>query len=147
MSETENNLGFLLADTARLLRRAFQQQMHDSSLTLAQARALIYVSRNEGVRQVELADALEIQPITLARLLDQLTKQGLIERRADPSDRRAYLIYLTNAASPHLNEIKQVGSKIKQFALQGMDDEQALQFMLSLNTIRAQLNLLTEQNT
>ncbi|MFT6991031.1 MAG: DNA-binding MarR family transcriptional regulator [Paraglaciecola sp.] len=145
MSVTENNLGFLLADSTRLLRRAFQNQMQDSGLTLAQARALIYVSRNEGVRQVELAEMLEIQPITLARLLDQLTQQGLVERRADPSDRRAYLIYLTDAATPHLNSIKQVGSKIKQFALQGMNDEQALQFMQSLNTIRDQLYLLTEQ--
>jgi DNA-binding MarR family transcriptional regulator len=140
MSEHENSLGFLIADTARLLRRAFQKKLHNSDLTHAQARALIYVSRNEGVRQVELADLIEVQPITLARLIDQLAEQGLVERRADPSDRRAYLIYLTGAAKPHIEAIKQVGIEIKQIALQGMDESQAQQFMQTLSLIRSQLN-------
>ena len=100
MTTHQDNLGFLLADVSRLMRRAFQQRLEGSSLTLAQARALIYVSRNEGVRQVDLADLLEVQPITLARLIDQLAGDGLVERRSDPADRRAYHIFLTPAAAP-----------------------------------------------
>src|SRR4051812_9261819 len=100
MELRHDTLGFLLADVSRLMRRAFQQRLEGSSLTLAQARALIYVSRHEGVRQIDLADLLEIQPITLARLIDQLAAAGLVERRPDPTDRRAYQVFLTSAAAP-----------------------------------------------
>ena len=75
-----DSLGFLLADVFRLLRQNFQRRLEGSSLTLAQARALVYLSRHEGVRQVDLAEMLEVQPITLARLIDQLADAGLVER-------------------------------------------------------------------
>ena len=68
----QTTLGFLLADVSRLMRKAFRQRLEDSALTLAQARTLVYISRHQGIRQVELAELLEIQPITLARLIDQL---------------------------------------------------------------------------
>ena len=70
MKPQQDSLGFLLADVSRLMRRAFQQRSVNSALSLAQARALVYVSRHEGIRQVELAELLDIQPITLARLID-----------------------------------------------------------------------------
>ena len=88
MSVEQNSLGFLLADVYRFMRRAFAEKLAgDSALTMAQARALLFVSRREGLRQVELADLLEVKPITLARLIDQLVHHGLVERRPDPSDR------------------------------------------------------------
>jgi hypothetical protein len=83
LNSKQDSLGFLLASVARQLRHAFQQRLTDPQLTLAQARALVYVARHEGVRQVELAALLEVQPITLARLIDQLARAGLVERRAD----------------------------------------------------------------
>ena len=91
MQSLRDGLGFLLADVSRLMRREFAQRMGGrlSSLTFAQARALVHLSRSEGLRQIELANLLEVQPITLARLIDQLDARGLVERRADPDDRRA----------------------------------------------------------
>jgi len=136
MNTPEQSLGFLLADVSRLMRRKFQQRLADSCLTLAQARALVYVSRNEGVHQVELAELLEVQPITLARLLDQLSDAGLVERRADPDDRRAFRIYLTPDAAPHLKKINRVGAAIKKEVLHGMSDKQAETFISTLNHLR-----------
>ena len=77
-----DSVGFLIADVLRLMRRRFAKHLKPSGLTLAQARALVYISRREGLRQVELAAVMEIQPITLARIVDQLAEAGLVERRA-----------------------------------------------------------------
>ncbi|WP_416306601.1 MarR family winged helix-turn-helix transcriptional regulator [Neptunicella sp. SCSIO 80796] len=142
MSSQENTLGFLMADVSRLMRRAFQLRLEGSQVTLAQARALTYVSRNEGVRQIDLAELLEVQPITLARLIDQLEQTGLVERRPAPGDRRAYQIFLTEAAAPQLEEIKRVGLEIKQFAFSDLDDQQTEQFMAALEQVRDRLNTI-----
>jgi len=120
----QDSLGFLVTDISRLMRRAFRGRLEGSDLTLAQARALVYVSRNEGVRQVDLAELLEIQPITLARLIDQLAEAGLVERRAHPADRRAYRLYLKAAAAPRLAAIKQVAASVRAHALGGLDKQQ-----------------------
>lgn len=118
-------LGFLVADIARLMRRAYKQRQQRSGLTVAQARALVQISRREGVRQVDLAEMLEVQPITLARLIDKLAQSGLVERRPDPTDRRAYLVYLTRAAAPHLSAIEAVAASIRADALRGLDSREA----------------------
>lgn len=142
MQEHENSLGFLIGDVARLMRRAFQKQLEGSDLTLAQAKALIFISRHEGVRQVDLADYLELQPMTLVRLIDGLQKQGLVERRPNPTDRRAYDIYLLPAAEPQIEQIKQVGSRIKSYAFSELDAAQTEQFMRALTDVRKKLNQL-----
>ncbi|MFM9882080.1 MAG: MarR family winged helix-turn-helix transcriptional regulator [Burkholderiales bacterium] len=135
----QDSLGFLLADVSRLMRRAFQQRLEGSTLTLAQARALVYVSRNEGVRQVDLADLLEVQPITLARLIDQLAEAGLVERRPDPVDRRAYQVFLTRAAAPQLAAIEQVAKTIRAEALHGFSEQQAAKALSALGKMRDNL--------
>jgi len=98
MQLQQDSLGALVVDITRMMRRAFQHRMEGSDLTLAQARVLVYVSRRAGLRQIELAELLEVQPITLARLVDQLVEAGLVERQPDPDDRRAYRIHLKAAA-------------------------------------------------
>ena len=140
MELRQDSLGFLLADVSRLMRRAFQQRLAGSSLTLAQARALVHVSRHEGVRQVDLADMLEVQPITLARLIDQLADAGLVERRADPADRRAYRMFLTPAAASHLAAIRQVATAIQADALRDLDERQAAIFSFVLRKMRDNLS-------
>lgn len=125
MDLKQDSLGFLVADVHRLMRYAFQKNLVKSSLTLAQARALVYVARYEGLHQVELAQILEIKPITLARLLDQLSQDQLIERRPDPNDRRAYRIFLLPKAETQLLAIKTVGLSIQEQALKGLDTKQA----------------------
>ena len=121
------------------MRRAFQQRLEGSSLTLAQARALVYVSRNEGVRQIDLAEMLEVQPITLARLLDQLAKAGLVERRAAPADRRAYQIFLLPPATRQLTAIERVAKAVRAGALRGVSEQQAAGVMSALGKMRNNL--------
>lgn len=100
-------LAFLFSEVARLSRRRFSQQMESLKLTHAQSRTLLRLARFEGLRQVELARLLEIQPITLVKQLDQLVEMGLIERRQDETDRRAFRLFLLPAANAVLNEIQQ----------------------------------------
>jgi len=135
----QNSLGFLLADVSRLMRRAFMQQMKKSDLTLAQARVLVYVSLHEGASQVELADFLEVQPISIARLIDRLSADGLVERRADPADRRAWQLYLTPAASLHLTAIEQVARIVRAEALRGLSEEQTQLLLDALQQMRDNL--------
>lgn len=140
MARPQDSLGFLLADVSRLMRHAFQRRIQGSTLTLAQGRALIYVSRHEGIRQVDLAELLEIQPITLARLIDQLSEADLVERRADPQDRRAYQLYLRPAAAPRLEVIAKVAAEVRAEALQGLDAQQSAAVVAALRTMRDNLS-------
>lgn len=133
------SLGFLLADVSRLLRRTFQQRMEGSELTFAQARVLVNISRRVGIRQVELAELLELQPIALVHLIDQLAQMGLVERHPDPNDRRAYQLFLTEAAAPHLAAIKQIGANIQADMLFGLNRQQSEQFLSSLKIVRDNL--------
>jgi DNA-binding MarR family transcriptional regulator len=139
MSAPNDSLGFLLVEVSRLMRRAFKEKIEGSCLTHAQARALVHVSRNEGIRQVDLADRLEVQPITLARLLDQLGGLGLIERRADPNDRRVYRIHLKKGAAPHLAAIQQVAGQIERAAFAGLGAKQSTDVFRALSRMRDNL--------
>jgi len=139
MKRRQDSLGFMLADVARLMRRDFKQRLKDSCLTHAQARVLVHTSRNEGIRQIELAEMLEVQPITLARLLDQLAEVGLIERRPDPKDRRAYHVYLTDAAAPHLAAIERAARTIYKAATRDLTEKQAALALAALRKMRDSL--------
>jgi DNA-binding MarR family transcriptional regulator len=132
----------LIGDISRLMRRAFRERLEGSSLTLAQARTLVHVARNEGIRQVHLADLLEIRPITLARLIDQLAGDGLVERRHDPADRRAYRLFLRPQATPHLAAIRQVSTAIEVDALRDIDEHQAACAVEALRKMRDKLAAL-----
>jgi DNA-binding MarR family transcriptional regulator len=86
---TDENLCFLVVEVSRLMRREFYDRLEGSDLSQSQARALKHIAHNEGLKQRDLAELLEVQPITLARLVDQLEEMKLVERRPDPEDRRA----------------------------------------------------------
>jgi DNA-binding MarR family transcriptional regulator len=139
MELQKENLAFLLADVSRLIRRSFQKRIEGSSLTQAQARALIWVSKNEGMQQCELAELLEIQPITLARLIDQLEQSKLVERRPNPTDRRAYQLYITKQAAPHLAAIREVSAAIRADALLGVEKNELAILLSTLQKIRNNL--------
>ena len=139
MKAKSHNLGFLVGDISRLMRRAYRERQQRSALTVAQARTLVHVARREGVRQIDLADTLEVQPITLARLIDQLAQRGLVERRPDPNDRRAYRVYLTRAAAPHLDAIEEVAASIRSDALRGLDGREAARVIDALHRIHDNL--------
>src|SRR5258705_2332871 len=93
-------LGFLLHEVARLLRRRFEQIARGSGLTRSQWQVLAYLANNEGINQSGLADLLEIEPITLCRIVDKLQTLRLIERHPDPSDRRGLPPALSSAPRP-----------------------------------------------
>jgi MarR family transcriptional regulator, transcriptional regulator for hemolysin len=115
-------LGFVLNDVARLMRKRFEQRARAAALglTRAQAAVLAYLARQEGINQAALAQLLELEPITLARLLDRLQAAALIERRPDPKDRRAHLLYLTAAAYPLLDRIFALAAEVREDALAGV---------------------------
>ncbi len=121
MGPSQDNLGFLLADVSRLLRRSIAQRLEGSELTFAQARVLVHLARAPGLRQVELAARLEVQPITLARLIDPLEQRGFVERRIDPDDRRAWRVFVTAQAQDSLASIRRIGASARAQALAGID--------------------------
>jgi DNA-binding MarR family transcriptional regulator len=110
-------LGFLLHDVARLLGKRFEQRAKNLGLTRSQWQTLAYLANNEGINQAGLAEMLEIEPITLVRILDKLAERGLIERRQHPTDRRAWLLYLRDEALPLMIDMRALGEMTRGEAL------------------------------
>ena len=112
---------FLLNDVARLLRTFADQQARQFGMTRAQWAVLVRLELAEGLKQSELAELLDLQPITLTRLVDRLCANGLIERRPDPADRRAKRLYLTAAARPLMDRLAELGGHMMETVLDGFD--------------------------
>jgi MarR family transcriptional regulator for hemolysin len=132
-------LGFLLHEVARLLRKRFEQNARDSGLTRSQWQVLTYLAQNEGINQKGLAELLEIEPITLGRILDKLETLGLIERRPHPTDRRTWLLHLVEAARPKLEEIRVLGDVIRREALAGVSEDDGQRLLKTLEAMKANL--------
>ena len=115
--------GFILNDVARLLRTYADYKAAQFGITRAQWAVLVRLERSEGLNQTELADMLDLQPITLTRLLDKLSDSGLIERRPDPGDRRAKRLFLTPAARPLLKRLAELGEETMTSTLAGIEPE------------------------
>lgn len=113
-------IGFLLHDVARLLGKRFEQRAKDLGLTRSQWQALAYLAQNEGIHQAALAEMLEIEPITLVRILDKLAERGLVERRQHPTDRRIWLLYLKEDAGPVLSHMRGLGELTRGEAIEGV---------------------------
>lgn len=118
--DSDRKLGFLINDLARLLRRNFDRRLQSLGLTQAQWRALAHLSRNEGMTQVALAEILEVQAITLTRLIDRMESAGWVERRNHPSDRRAMQLYLTAKCQPILAEMQRRASETLAETMSGI---------------------------
>ena len=112
---------FTLNDVARLLRTYADHRAAEFGVTRAQWAVMARLDRQEGLKQSELAEMLDLQPITLTRLLDRLGDSGLIERRPDPHDRRAKRLFLTPAARPLLERLGGLGEELMSTALAGID--------------------------
>ncbi|MBC7104211.1 MAG: MarR family transcriptional regulator [Parvibaculum sp.] len=140
MSANQNpdrGTGFLLRDNSRFMQVAFNARV--SGLTQAQWGALAHLSRHQGLNQVGLADLLEVQPITVARLIDKLVGLGVVERRADPNDRRAQQLFLTDKAQPLLDQIWEAGDEILDEAYAGFSEEERVRFIDMLVRMRSNL--------
>src|SRR5580692_12171926 len=114
---------FILNDVARLLRTYADYRAAQFGMTRAQWAVLVRLDLYEGLNQSELADMLDLQPITLTRLLDKLCDSGLIERRPDPADRRAKRLFLTAAARPLLGRLSILGEETVAGVLAGVERE------------------------
>ncbi len=118
--DPETTLGFLLSDVMRLMRRDFHRRVRGHRLTLAQWRALAQISLNEGINQARLSDNLEVQPITLARMVDKLEEAGWVERRRDPRDRRAVCLHVTAKAAPLIETMWGEATRSRELAQDGL---------------------------
>lgn len=132
-------LAFSLHDVARLLRTYADQRARELETTRAQWSVLSKLQRCEGVSQSELADALDLAPITLARLIDKLTEAGFVERRDDASDRRIYRLYLTKKAEPALEKLGELAESIMQKALDGVDEPTVANLKRGLDRMKTNL--------
>lgn len=137
--EPARNIGILVHEVARLLRRNFERRVSALGLTQVQWRTLIYLARNEGTNQASLAELIEVKPITLARLIDRLEEAGWVERRRDQSDRRVCRLYLTDAAQPMLIEMEQLSAQTRKDALAGMTRTEQAQALDLLTTLKKNL--------
>ncbi|MGD2129160.1 MAG: MarR family transcriptional regulator [Lysobacterales bacterium] len=144
-TSAESTLGFLIYDISRLMRSSIMERLGDLGLTEAQWRAIAHLTRMEGCRQTDLAQSLEIRPITLGRVVDRLEASGFVERRQHPTDRRAVTLHLTPSAGPLVNRLRELGQELREYALQGIDvaDRQHLNRML----VRMRDNLSREGGT
>jgi MarR family transcriptional regulator, transcriptional regulator for hemolysin len=132
-------LGFLLHEVARLLKRRFEQNARSSGPTRSQWQVLAYLSLNEGVNQSGLAELLEVEPITLGRIIDKLQILGLVERHPDPFDRRAWLLHLTPAARPKLTQLRKLGDVTRAEALAGVSEDDTERLLKTLQTLKSNL--------
>jgi DNA-binding MarR family transcriptional regulator len=114
--------GFLVHDVSRLIKRRFDRRARQTGLpiTRRQAAVMLYVASNEGVSQAEVATWLDLEPIALVRMLDKLNEEGLVERRAHPTDRRVRTLWLTPAARPVIERIQTINQAIREEAFAGM---------------------------
>jgi MarR family transcriptional regulator, transcriptional regulator for hemolysin len=139
MEPNAPTLGFLLHEVARLLKRRFEQNARGSGLTRSQWQVLAYLAQNEGINQSGLADLLEIEPITLGRIVDRLQILGLIERRPNSSDRRVWLLHLTAAARPKLSQLRRLGDVTRGEALAGVPEADTERLLKTLQALKANL--------
>lgn len=122
MQHCQRDLLFLLHDVARLLRvDADKRARAAHDMTRAQWGILIWLERQPGSSQKELAELLDVEPITVARLIDRLEARGMVERRPDPKDRRIWRLHLKDAAIPVLREIDEERADITGMLTQGVD--------------------------
>lgn len=136
---------FTINDVARMLRTYADHKAAQFGITRAQWVVLVRLDRSEGLKQSELAEMLELQPISLTRLLDKLCDGALIERRADPIDRRAKRLFLTPAARPLLEKLGDLGEELMSTALAGVAREAVEQMVTQLGLVKENLRQAIQQ--
>jgi DNA-binding MarR family transcriptional regulator len=121
-TEVGRAFGFLVHDVSRLIKRRFERGARQMGrpITRQQAAVVLNIAGNEGVSQAEVAAWLDIEPIALVRMLDKLHEEGLVERRAHPTDRRIRTLWLTKAAHPVVARILAINEAIRQEAFAGL---------------------------
>ncbi|EHJ58820.1 MarR family winged helix-turn-helix transcriptional regulator [Novosphingobium pentaromativorans] len=122
------------------MRRSFDQRAREIGVTRPQWQVLSVLSRREGIKQAELAEILEVEPITAGRMIDRMQDAGLVERRADPADRRAWRLFLTPQGQNRVGELGPLSEEISDLALTGVSDADQAQLYATLEIIRLNLS-------
>lgn len=135
-----DSIGVLLSDSARLLRRRFDARARRIGVSRPQWQVLIALARAEGSNQATLAEMLEVETITVGRMVDRLEDAGLVERRADPADRRAWRLFLTDKAGRLLDELKVIAEGVRAEMVAGLDTADQAVLVDLLGRVRANLS-------
>ena len=143
---TEREIAFTIIDVARMLRTYADQLARQFGISRAQWGVLVRLDRSEGLKQSELAEILDLQPISLTRLLDRLAENGLIERRADPNDRRANRLFLRPAARPLLERLAELGKDMMKTVLEGLDPKSNERLLRDLGLVKDNLRSAIARN-
>jgi len=138
------SVGFLLSDVSRLMRRRFDERARSSGASVTQWRVLKILERMPGINQNQIAELLEVEPITSSRMIDRLEESGFVERRRDPADRRAWRIHLTDKAGPVLAELHELAGEMIEDALEGLNQAERDALVAALNLIRSNLTQTQE---
>jgi MarR family transcriptional regulator for hemolysin len=143
------NVGALMHDVARLMRRRFERRARQTglSITRQQARALLSVARNEGLSQAAVATLLDIEPIALVRLLDRLHEEGLVERRLHPTDRRVRTLWMTPLGWTVVDRILAINAQIREEACAGMSPAAREALLQTLDHLKSNLLMGEESET
>ncbi len=139
-------IALVINEVARMLKTYADQRARCLGVSRAQWVVLVRLHRTEGLKQSELAEILEMQPISLTRLLDRLAENGLIERRADPNDRRVNRLYLTPAAKPLIAKLNDLGSEVMDAVLDGLDEKGHARLLRDLNLMKDNLRAAINRN-
>ncbi|GAB2888256.1 MarR family winged helix-turn-helix transcriptional regulator [Microbulbifer echini] len=142
-NDPATEMGFALHSAARLLRRNFDRRARDHGLSDARWQVLWHLTRAQGLKQTALAGRLEMAPISLARLLDKLQREGLVERRPDPQDRRCFRIYPTGQAESAMALLGGLAEETRSHALDGFSAAEIGQLQALLGRLRK--NLIGEE--
>jgi MarR family transcriptional regulator for hemolysin len=142
----KREFAFQIIDVARMLKTYADQRARQFGISRAQWAVLNRVERNEGLKQTELAGMLDLQPISLTRLIDRLAENGLVERRPDPNDRRANRLFLTPAAKPLLEELATLSADMMETVLDGLGDTSIERTLKELDIVKDNLRRAIEGN-
>lgn len=141
--DPDRNVGFLLHDVSRLIRKRFDRRARALGITRAQWRVLVHLAPRQGINQSALAEILELDNVTLGRHIDRLEDTGWLERRPDPEDRRAWRLYLTDRSRPLLDRMEALAVTTQAEALTGIPRAELDRLMTTLLSIKR--NIVTRE--
>ncbi len=140
----DDNIGSMIAQVARLMRRSFDERARSIGVTRPQWQVLSLLSRHEGINQGGLADILEVEPITLGRMIDRLQEAAVVERRPDPTDRRAWRLFMTAKGHELIDLLRPLALETLETALDGVDTGLRDEMMGALDRMRGNLSRRTQ---
>lgn len=129
----------MIADISRLARRAFDARAREIGVTRPQWQVLVVLNRHEGVNQGGLAELLDVEPITVCRMVDRLQEADLVERRPDPADRRSWKLFLTVKAADLLAQLQPLGEQLEVEAFEGISSAEREAVIATLARLRSNL--------